>query len=364
MKYIFFVIILVLTISCKNNENQTIIKGKIPNLPDGIMYLANLEGNRIDSATTVQGIFTITHKWNEKEPKYIKVEHIDKKGILRFFSFTTNAKYKGVAGWATDVFLSDPTIIINGNLKYDTLVGIQLPPDRKPVTGPPLKAGQQTEAFYDVDGDLFDNITPKTFPIIKEKLIKYPFSYHLLYKINENKNSFSPQQVDEYLKLFKGEITQSTTFKNLSAYNKKRYTEKNTSLPSLENISGEKSAILDSKYKKHLVVFWASWCGPCREEIPLLKKMYSKKDESLEFISISIDEDKNAWKKALNEEKMDWKQFIINGKDPNYEKIQMHFRLNGAIPYTVLLDNNSKILKSTVGLSSEKNLLDFINDKK
>jgi hypothetical protein len=96
---------------------------------------------------------------------------------------------------------------------------------------------------------------------------------------------------------------------------------------------------------------------------PSFEKMYSKKDESLEFISISIDEDKNAWKKALNEEKMDWKQFIINGKDPNYEKIQMHFRLNGAIPYTVLLDNNSKILRSTVGLSSEKDLMNFINDK-
>jgi thiol-disulfide isomerase/thioredoxin len=363
MKNIFFIVIAALTISCKNKENQIVIKGNIPNLPDGTMYLSNLEGDRIDSAKTIKGVFIITHKWNEKEPKYIKIDHIDKKGILRFFSFTTNAKYKGVAGWQTEAFLSDPTIIINGNLKYDTLVAIQFPANRKPVTGPPLKAGQQTEAFYNIDGDLFENITPETFLIIKEKLIEYPFSYHLLYKVSENKNSFSPQQIDEFLKLFKGEITQSKTFRNLSAYNKKRFTEKNTSLPSLENINGEKSAILDSKYKKHLVVFWASWCGPCRQEIPLLKKMYSKKDESIEFISISIDDDKNAWKKALNEEKMDWKQLIINDKDPNYEKIQMHFRLNGAIPYTVLLDNNSKILKSTVGLSSENDLQEFIKNK-
>lgn len=363
MKYIFFVIISILTISCKNNENQTIIKGNIPNLPDGTMYLANLEGDRIDSAKTIKGIFTITHKWNEKEPKYIRVNHIDKKGILRFFSFTTNAKYKDVAGWATEAFLSDPSITINGNLKYDTLVGIQLSPDRKPVTGPPLKAGQQTEAFYNIDGDLFDKIDAKTITIIKEKLKKYPFSYHLLYKISENKNSFSPQQVDEYLKLFKGDIIQSETFKKLSAYNKKRYSEKNTVLPLLENLNGTKSGILDPKYKKHLVVFWASWCGPCRQEIPLLKKIYGQKEQSLEFVSISIDEDKNAWKKAVNEEKMDWKQFITNGKDTNYEKIQMHFQLNGAIPYTVLVDNNFKILKSNVGLSSEKDLKDFIENK-
>ena len=60
---------------------------------------------------------------------------------------------------------------------------------------------------------------------------------------------------------------------------------------------------------------------------------------------------------------MGWKQFIVNDKDPNYEKIQMHFRLNGAIPYTVLVDNNFKILKSNVGLSSEKDLKDFIENK-
>lgn len=91
--------------------------------------------------------------------------------------------------------------------------------------------------------------------------------------------------------------------------------------------------------------------------------MYPKKDESLEFISISIDQDYNEWKKALSEEKMDWAQFITNEKDLNYEKIQMHFRLNGAIPYTVLIDNNYKILKYNVGLSSEEELYNFINKK-
>jgi thiol-disulfide isomerase/thioredoxin len=364
MKYIFFVIISVLTISCKNKENQIVIKGNIPNLPDGTMYLSNLEGDRIDSAKTMKGVFIITHKWNEKEPKYIKVNHIDKKGILRFFSFTANAKYKGVAGWATDVFLSDPIIIINGNLKYDTLVGIQLPPNRKSVTGPPLKAGQQTEAFYNIDGDLFENITPSTFLIVKEKLKVYPSSFHLLYKINENKNSFSPQQVDEFLKLFKGDITESESYRKLSTYNKKRFSEKEIAMPLLEDITGKKSKILDSKYKRHLIVFWASWCGPCRQEIPLLKTIYKNKIPDLEFISISIDEDKKAWKKALNEEQMKWKQFIITEKDPDYEKIQMRFRLNGAIPYTVLVDNNFKIIKLTVGLSSEKDLQNFIKTEK
>lgn len=361
MKNIFFVIISILIISCKNDEKQTVIKGNIPNLPDGTMYLANLDGDRIDSAKTIKGVFNITHKWNEKETKYIKINHIDKKGVFRFFSFITNAKYRG-ARWGTEAFLSDSLIRMDGKLSYDKIVNLQLPPDRKSVKGPSLKAGKQTEAYYNIDGDLFDKIDTKSIKTIKEKLKKYPFSFHLLYKIAENKNSFSPQQVDEYLKLFKGDITESDSFKKLSAHNHKRFEEKNSVLPLLETPNGKKSKILDPKFEKHLVIFWASWCGPCREEIPLLKKIYGKNDISTKFISISIDDDKNAWQKALGQEQMNWRQFIVNEKDPNYESIQMHFRLNGAIPYTVLVDNNMKILKSSVGLSSEKDLENFIKN--
>lgn len=363
-KSIILLIITFFIISCNDNKHTTIISGNIPNLPDGTLYLYQEKYNNIiDSIHTQNGKFKIIHKWeNYTEPIYLGIDHIDNNQIKRSFSFITNAKYKG-SECQSQYFFSDSIISINGNLKEFETKDIILQPRYKIVTAPKISAGMQTKALYNTDCDLFDDYNEKSFSLIKDKIKEYAYSYHLLYNINDNKNSFSPQQVDEFLKLFKGEITQSKTFKNLSAYNKKRFTEKNISLPSLENISGEKSAILDSKYKKHLVVFWASWCGPCRQEIPLLKKMYSKKDQSIEFISISIDDDKNAWKKALNEEKMDWKQLIINDNDPNYEKIQMHFRLNGAIPYTVLLDNNSKILKSTVGLSSEKDLQNFIKNK-
>jgi len=60
---------------------------------------------------------------------------------------------------------------------------------------------------------------------------------------------------------------------------------------------------------------------------------------------------------------MDRRQFTTNERDPDYEKIQMHFRLNGAIPYTVLTNNHFKIIKATVGLSSGKDLHDCIKNK-
>ncbi|WP_435523487.1 TlpA family protein disulfide reductase [Chryseobacterium indoltheticum] len=57
--------------------------------------------------------------------------------------------------------------------------------------------------------------------------------------------------------------------------------------------------MLNKNYKKHLVIFWASWCGPCRQEIPLLKKVYSESNKEIEFVSVSIDNDKKSWKRSI-----------------------------------------------------------------
>ncbi len=62
-----------------------------------------------------------------------------------------------------------------------------------------------------------------------------------------------------------------------------------------------------SSCKYTLIDFWASWCGPCRREIPNLRKIYDKyKDSGFNILSISIDKDKSAWLKALEEENLPW----------------------------------------------------------
>ncbi len=60
-----------------------------------------------------------------------------------------------------------------------------------------------------------------------------------------------------------------------------------------------------SKYT--LIDFWASWCGPCRREIANLRSIYEKhKGNGFNILSISIDKDKAAWQKALEEENLPW----------------------------------------------------------
>lgn len=64
--------------------------------------------------------------------------------------------------------------------------------------------------------------------------------------------------------------------------------------------------------KKYLLIdFWASWCNPCRKEIPNLKKLYAQyADKGFQIVSISIDKKEAEWTKALKEEQLQWPNFL------------------------------------------------------
>lgn len=109
----------------------------------------------------------------------------------------------------------------------------------------------------------------------------------------------------------------------------------------------------DFKGKYVILDFWASWCGPCRKEIPNLKNTYAKyHDKGLEILSVSIDEKADLWRKALAEEKMTWPQILAQNSKP-----VMTDYLFGSIPYMVLIDPKGNIVaKNLRGESLEKKL--------
>lgn len=101
-----------------------------------------------------------------------------------------------------------------------------------------------------------------------------------------------------------------------------------------------------------LIDFWASWCAPCRKEIPNLKKQYELyKDKGFEIISISIDKDSKAWEKALQEENLAWPNF----RDIK-ENISALYKVK-AVPTMYLIDQNGiMIAENTRGEELAKKL--------
>lgn len=116
-------------------------------------------------------------------------------------------------------------------------------------------------------------------------------------------------------------------------------------VPNLEakDINGRKVALSSFIGKKYvLLVFWATWCAPCRAEIPAIRsirKMYSSKD--LEIISVSKDEHYAEFLRVIKEEKMNWIH-IFNNSDFNNA-----FCANDAIPVVCLIDKYGKIAFKT-----------------
>lgn len=361
-KKIIIVLALFMFISCERKEN--IIKGNIPNLPNGTLFLS--QGNffnKIDSVKTINGKFEIKYNNNsEGEPIYLVLKHIDNNSVFRHIGFKTKGKFKD-AGYNSSSFLSDSIITINGNLIDNTPIGFSSNNKSKMMTiSTEIIAGYQTKAMFHTDGDLFYYLNNDTYNKVASKIKEYPNSFHLLFQINENRNSFTASQTQKLLNLFNGGITDSKTFKDLKTYNEKRFNSKKLTLPLLTNNKGKKTEVLNTKFKKHLVVFWASWCGPCRQEIPALKNMYSKYKDEVEFVSISTDENSSSWQKALEKEDMPWKQFIVSEKSKEYEPVEIFFQLSTSIPYIALVDNNMKVLKSHVGLMTENEMENFIKN--
>lgn len=80
------------------------------------------------------------------------------------------------------------------------------------------------------------------------------------------------------------------------------------------DIEGNSYSLSDFKGKIVYIDVWATWCGPCRMEIPYLEKIEDElSGENIQFISVSIDDDKGAWEKWMNEKETKGLQLYAPG---------------------------------------------------
>ena len=191
--------------------------------------------------------------------------------------------------------------------------------------------------------------------------IKNELGYYLLTMYPPE--TFSDKQRMELIRQLPAEMRKRDIIKEMEAYlNEAAKTAEGTTITDFTMPSlGETPLSVMSEVKKNRITildFWASWCGPCRQEMPVMVEIYKKyKDKGLGFVGISLDEDADAWKQATEQLGIVWPQMSdLKGWDNMAARM---FNIN-SIPHTIVLDQNGKILHR--GLRG-KQLEEFIADE-
>jgi thiol-disulfide isomerase/thioredoxin len=128
-----------------------------------------------------------------------------------------------------------------------------------------------------------------------------------------------------------------------------------------ENQKGGKTSLESLKGKYVYIDVWATWCGPCREEIPYLEKVEEQfQNKNIAFVSISIDntKDREKWSNLINEKKMSGIQLLA---DNEWKSQFIREYVIQAIPRFILIDVKGNIVNANAPNPSDPKLIELLN---
>ena len=129
----------------------------------------------------------------------------------------------------------------------------------------------------------------------------------------------------------------------------------------LSDIDGRMFEINDVSGKRYTILnFWATWCAPCVEEMPMLSEFHNKtKKEGISVIGLAIDNEKNV-KEFLQKIKVDHNLLVAGAKGTNImEKIGLN--PSNSLPFTIMFDENYDLLEIKLGKLTSNELLYWVN---
>ena len=329
-----------MTLAACNAQSGYKVTGTVEGMPDGKAIIATVNGSSLDTlakADVKNGSFEFTGNVSEPTGAYIMV--IGQRGAIPFMlenaNITVNAGQAGLTVTGSEgQKIYDQFMAINTTTQQEAM---KLQQEYQAANGDQAKMQAVQEAY----AKLMTDAQAKETELIKAN----PDSYVSTFVIVSGMGQMEYEQLKERYNLLGEKSKASAQGKAIAAQIAKlESTAIGQIAPNftITTPEGESISLYDIKGKVKLIDFWASWCGPCRGENPHVVEIYKEyHPKGLEIFGVSLDNNKEAWVKAIADDGLVWK----HGSDlKGWQSAPAQLYSVSGIPHTVLLDENNKII--------------------
>ena len=330
--------------ACSGNQGYT-VTGTVDGAADGeLVYLQQPEGRqlvKLDSAVIKNGQFTLEGRQDTAKVCYLtyKGESEDGRGMDFFLE---NGEIK--------VQLSADSHSATGTPNNDAYQGIrqQLNDLNKQLfaTYESMKDSTLTDEQREAKAKDMEALDAKMTEATTAAIAQNVTNAVGVYLLKRNYYSMSVEELEPIVTQIPAELTDEGIASIKEKVEKMKLTAVGQKFTDFEMQTPDGKTVKLSDYvgkgKVVLIDFWASWCGPCRQEMPNLVEAYKKyRNKKFEIVGVSLDRDAEAWKNGIKKLNITWPQ-MSDLKFWDCEGANLY--AVSSIPHTVLIDGEGIIL--------------------
>ncbi|WP_242205468.1 TlpA disulfide reductase family protein [Aestuariivivens insulae] len=361
MKYIITVILLIIIISSCHNKSKNggyLINGIAENVSDStkvLLYLYPKMDEIADSTFVINEEFRF--KGNLSRPRLAHLRIIESRDDKTFWLENQQIDFIGKKG-----------NFFNGRIKgSETQKESELLLKRKDSIFKEMEKleAKVTEKNRDSLFEIYEKMQDVEIEINNKFIQDYPNSFESLTRLNWSKERMGSEKTSIVFSYLNSELKSTEEGKAIEEFiSNNRNLKIGDKFVDIEqaNIKGEMTKLSKIHKNYTLIEFWASWCGPCRSFNPELVEQYKLyKGKGFEIFGVSLDTDKEKWKKAIKKDGLNWENVSDLKGANNQAAVTYGVR---DIPDNLLINEKGVIIARFIrGQKLEEKLKELFDDK-
>lgn len=342
-KQLLFLFALALGLSACNQQGKSFkVNVSLKGGNDQTVYLQKFVDNApiiIDSAVIANETATLTAEKDNPQILYaLKIK--GKRGSMPFFADNKDVAFVGDMNNPQDVEI----------MASETQAELDAYNDQLDAFDTQIRElyAVMSEAFSNNDSIMMDSLNKVGTALMeqqdgfRDEYIKaHPDSFVTHYILDGVKQDYPLDQLKELVGMFNTESIYKEDLNDYIAKQERLEVGQPFIDFTLQTKDGENVTLAEmiAQNKLTLVDFWASWCGPCRHENPVVKAAYEQYHElGFDVIGVSVDQDEAAWLQAVEEDQLPWTQ-VRDSENKASESYMIYY-----IPSNFLYDQNGTMV--------------------